>query len=80
MQKNLWGDKKIKKMNQTGKVKESNAEQYLRLIKDMLDDKTFSKSKEYLESIKNQIQSQNRITPAQMKAINNIYIKFSERS
>lgn len=67
-------------MNQAGKVKESNAEQYLRLIKDMLDDKTFSKSKDFLESIKKSIQSSNHITPNQMKAINNIYIKFSERS
>lgn len=51
---------------------------YLRLINDMLTDSTFDKAADYLQSVKNYIQENNRITKEQRKAVNNIYIKFSE--
>ena len=66
-------------MNQKGKI-ESQSEQYKRLINDMLTDKTFYKSAEFLRSIRDQINNENRITPKQIKAVNNIYMKFSENS
>jgi hypothetical protein len=65
-------------MNQTRKP-EPQADQYLRLINDMLTDKTFDKSAEFLRSVRTFIQSNNKITPVQVRAVNNIYMKFSER-
>jgi len=59
--------------------KESPTTQYLRLINDMLTDKTFDKSAEYLRSVRTSIKLHDKITPAQIQAVNNIYIKFSGR-
>lgn len=59
---------------------EKRTTQYLRLINDMLTDKTFNKSAEYLKSVRDQIKRTDYISQSQMTAINNIYMKFSERS
>ena len=59
--------------------KESPTTQYLRLINDMLTDKTFDKSAEFLRKVRSSVQQSGKITSAQIQAVNNIYIKFSEK-
>lgn len=59
--------------------KESPTTQYLRLINDMLTDKNFDKSAEFLRSVRTSIHGSGKITSAQINAVNNIYIKFSEK-
>jgi hypothetical protein len=56
-----------------------SSQQYFNLINDMLTDNLFNNASEYLESVKNYIQENDKITEAQKKAVNNIYIKFSEK-
>lgn len=60
-------------------TEEKRSTQYLRLINDMLTDKTFNKSAEFLKSIRDQIKRTDYISIKQVKAINNIYMKFSEK-
>lgn len=59
-------------------IKESPSETYLRLINDMLTDKTFNSVTDFLKSVRDQIKNTNNITDKQIKAVNNIYIKFSK--
>jgi hypothetical protein len=59
--------------------KQNPSQQYLNLINDMLTDNLFNNASEYLKSVKKYIQENNKITEAQKKAVNNIYIKFSEK-
>jgi hypothetical protein len=67
-------------MDQTGtKGMETQSDQYLRLINHMLTEKTFNKSAEFLRSVRDNIKSTNKITAGQIRAVNNIYIKFSEK-
>ena len=64
-------------MNKSVK-KESQSETYLRLINDMLTDKTFNSVTDFLKSVRDQIKNTNNITDKQIKTVNNIYIKFSK--
>ena len=60
-------------------TEEKRSTQYLRLINDMLTDKTFDKSADFLKSVRDQIKRTDYISQKQATAINNIYMKFSEK-
>ena len=50
-----------------------NTASYLRLINDMLTDRTYDKSEKFLKSVKDYIIKKDTITVGQQKAIQNIY-------
>jgi len=58
---------------------EPKAQQYLRLINDMLEDNTFNDASDFLKSVRSQIKEKNIITQKQMNAVNKIYIEKAER-
>lgn len=62
----------------TDKEKKS-MDSYINIIDEMLRDKLFVNANPFLHSIKFYIEKNNKISEKQKNAINNIYIKFSER-
>jgi hypothetical protein len=57
---------------------ENETEKYKRLINDMITDKTFDKSANYLKSVRKGIEKYGVITKKQMQAVNNIYMGFTK--
>lgn len=57
----------------------SKTEQYLRLIYHMMNDSLFDPASDFIISVKDYIIKNNRITEKQIKAIDKLYIKYSEK-